>query len=53
MAKPKARQCAFCGKPMGCFAFAAKVLAHYGGEAGNGYAHPQCFQRAKNKIPIQ
>lgn len=44
-----ARHCAFCGKPLGCFAYPVKVIEELGGETGNGYAHNRCLNAAKKR----
>jgi hypothetical protein len=45
----KARHCAFCRKPLGCFAYPTSVLESLGGERDNGYAHLGCLNAAKRK----
>lgn len=48
---PSPRYCAICRKPgPGCFAFTESAIVARGGEAGNGYAHVGCFQRARAKL---
>lgn len=42
------RHCAFCRRAGGS-PFANKILEHFGGEPGNGYAHVNCFTKAKRK----
>lgn len=42
------RHCAFCRRAGGA-PFVITVLEHFGGEPGNGYAHANCFVKAKRR----